>query len=231
MFVRGSESWRFSHGGSGYLETALFIRDAARLPVAPDASVPPRLSGPVPDCSSVLASGDRTIAGQQWATWWYRLVRQTAIEWQRRCAAQPSVFESEQDRGAALRAQVAGRDELFDPPEFAALARLRPLQSVVTSTFASARTWARQPDARQAEDDAVFAGPVVRDVAESTAAELGVGVGAIDGHAYVLPLDGQWSYLAGPGCALCSGELARDPDAAARLLRDIFRSGLAGART
>ncbi len=74
----------------------------------------------------------------------------------------------------------------------------------------------------------MFAWPVVRDVAENTAAELGVPVGAIAGYAYVLALEGQWSYLAGPGCALCSAELARDPDAAGQLLRDIFRSGLAG---
>jgi hypothetical protein len=45
MHRQGSKSWRFGHGDMGYLHTALFVRDAARLPVAPSADIPPRLGG------------------------------------------------------------------------------------------------------------------------------------------------------------------------------------------
>jgi hypothetical protein len=230
MHVRGSDSWRFGHGNMGYLETALFVRDAAGLPVEQGPGVPPRLTGDIPDCPGLVTPGDRDAAARQWAVWWYRLVRQTAIEWQRRSAMASSAGDQTQDRLAAIRAQAAGRDEVFDPPEFRSLAGLPLLQSAGISTLTAARIWSRGPAARQAEGGGNFAWPVVRDLAENTAAELGVPVGAIDGYAYVLPVEGQWSYLAGPGCALCSAELARDPDAAAHRLRDIFRSGLAGAR-
>jgi len=46
----GSGSWRFGHGDMGYLPAALFVRDAARLPVAPAADISPRFAGEVPDC-------------------------------------------------------------------------------------------------------------------------------------------------------------------------------------
>ena len=197
MRFDGRPSWEFGHGSMGYLETALFVRDSARLPVEPGASVPPRLRGDVPDCSGVLASGDGATAAQQWAAWWYRLIRQTATEWQRRSATPPSAADPRQDRWAVIREQAAGREEVFDPPEFASLARLQSLRAVVISTLASASASSRGPAARQAEGSSVFAWPVVRDVAENTASELGVPVGAIAGYAYVLPLEGQWSYLAG----------------------------------
>jgi hypothetical protein len=215
----------------GHLETAGFVRDAARLPVPAGPDVPPRLSGDVPDCSGLLTPDARATTAQQWAVWWYRLIRQAAAEGQRSAIPRPVAADPGQEHAAAVRHRFAGRDDVFDPPEFGSLARLQPLQSVVTSILASASAWSRGPAARQARDSRVFAWPVVRDVAEGTAADLRVPIGDITGDAYVLPLEGQWSYLAGPGCALCSAELARDPDAAGRLLRDIFRSGLAGART
>jgi hypothetical protein len=39
-----------------------------------------------------------------------------------------------------------------------------------------------------------------------------------------LDVTGSWSYLAGPGCALCSAAMAADPPAAGRLLHDVFSS-------
>jgi len=71
----------------------------------------------------------------------------------------------------------------------------------------------------------MFAWPLVRDAAESTAADLGIPVGDVKGYADVLEVDGLWSYLAGPGCALCSAAVACDPLAAAGLLREVFSSG------
>ncbi len=74
-----------------------------------------------------------------------------------------------------------------------------------------------------------FAHPIVREASESTAAVLGVLDSELSGYAHVLEVEGLWSYLAGPGCALCSAALARDRQAAARLLREVFSSGLSGS--
>src|ERR1700679_989332 len=80
MHRQGSSSWRFGHGNMGYLHTALFVRDAAQLPVAPSADVPPRLIRDVPDYAGLLPPGQRAAAGQQWVIWWRRLVRQAVRE-------------------------------------------------------------------------------------------------------------------------------------------------------
>jgi len=60
---------------------------------------------------------------------------------------------------------------------------------------------------------------------ERTAADLGIPISDVNGYADVLEVEGLWSYLAGPGSALCSAALACDPLAAGRLLREIFSSG------
>jgi hypothetical protein len=77
----------------------------------------------------------------------------------------------------------------------------------------------------------VFRWAIVRDAAEQTAAELGVPVGRMTGYASVLDVDGIWWHLAGPGCALCSGDAARDPAAAADVLRAVFSSAAHPLRT
>jgi len=41
-----------------------------------------------------------------------------------------------------------------------------------------------------------------------------------------LDVQGAWSYLAGPGYALCSPQLAAVPAAAAALLHEVFASWL-----
>ena len=57
MHRRGSSSWRFEHdaGRGQFLNLALFVRDAADLPVPSSADIPPRLAGEIPDCSAVLS--------------------------------------------------------------------------------------------------------------------------------------------------------------------------------
>jgi hypothetical protein len=70
-----------------------------------------------------------------------------------------------------------------------------------------------------------FAWPLVRDAAENAAADVGIPVRDLNGYADVLEVNGLWSYLAGPGCALCSAAVACDPLAAGRLLREVLSSG------
>jgi hypothetical protein len=224
MHRQGSKSWRFGHGDMGYLHTALFVRDAARLPVAPSADIPPRLAGDVADCADVLRPGERGAAGQQWAIWWHRLVGQAAREARQSWTPLP-VGTDPDDFEALIRHRFGGREDVFDPPVFRSLADMQPLQSAVTATFEGWLGWSHSRPAGGGTSERLFAWPLVRDAAESTAADLGIPVGDLNGYADVLDVEGLWSYLAGSACALCSAATARDPLAAARLLREIFGSG------
>jgi hypothetical protein len=76
----------------------------------------------------------------------------------------------------------------------------------------------------------VFAYPIVREAAESTDAVLCIQASELSGYAHALEIASLGSYLAGPGYALCSAAIACDPQPAARLLREVFRSGPAGSR-
>ena len=223
MHRQGSGSWQFGHGDMGYLHTALFVRDAARLPVAPSADIPPRLARDVPDYTGLLPPGERAAAGKQWVIWWRRLVGQAAWEGRQSVTPLPAGTDPD-DFEAHIRHRFAGREEVFDPPDFRSLAGMQPLQSAVTATFEFSHGWSSCEPGSAGEPE-MFAWPLVRDAAESTAADLGIPVGDVKGYADVLEVDGLWSYMAGPGCALCSAAVACDPLAAAGLLREVFSSG------
>ncbi len=223
MHRQGTRSWRFGHGDGSYLHTALFVRDAARLPVAASADIPPRLAVDVPDYGRVLPSGERAAAAQQWVVWWHRLVGQAVREARQSVTPLPADTDPDNFK-AVIRHKYAGRDEAFDPPDFRSLAALEPLQSAVIATFKLARGWpSYQPGSAEVERKR-FPWPLVRNTAEDTAADLGIPIGDLTGYADVLEVEGMWSHLAGPGCALCSAAVACDPPAAARLLREVFSS-------
>jgi hypothetical protein len=217
MHMEGSASWRFGHGDQGYLRTALLVRDALQLPVAAADDIPPRLTEDVPDRRDLIPPAERTVAGQQWAAWWRRLVGQAIREAGQRWTSPPSG-----DFEAIIRHRFAGRDTVFDPPDFASLAAAQPLQAAVRAVLAMRRP---QPDQR-GHDEQAFAGQIVRDVAKRTVAELGVPAGDLTGNADVVEVEGLWWYLAGPGSAICSVNAARDPQTAADILREVFRSGV-----
>lgn len=103
---------------------------------------------------------------------------------------------------------------------------MEPLQSAVTATFERARVQPEYRPGRADEEPKRFPWPLVRDAVQSSAADLGIPVSELAGYANVLEVEGLWSHLAGPGCALCSAAVACDPARAARLLREIFSSRL-----
>lgn len=224
MHRQGSGSWRFGHGDMGYLHTALFIRDAARLPVASSAEIPPRLAGNVPDYADVLPPSERAAAAQQWVVWWHRLLGQAVREARQSVTPLPAGTIPD-DFEARVRHRFAGREDVFDPPDFGSLAAMQPLQSAAIATLELSHRWSASRVHDPGGELERFAWPLVRDAAESTAADLSIPVGDLNGYAHVLEVEGLWSYLAGPGCALCSAAVARDPAAAARLLREVFSSG------
>jgi hypothetical protein len=223
MHRQGTASWRFGHGDMGYLHTALFVRDAVRLPVAPSADIPPRLAGDVPDCADVLAPHERAAAGQQWVAWWRMLVGQAAHEARQSWTPLP-VETDPDDFEALIRHRFGGRQDVFDSPGFESLASTQPLRSAVMGTFEVSCGWSSCQPGRP-EGPEKFPHWLVRDAAESAAADLGIPIGDVRGYADVLVVEGQWSYLAGPGSGLCSAAVACDPLAASRLLREIFSSG------
>jgi hypothetical protein len=224
MKLAGSASWRFERGNAQFLHIGLFVRDATGLAVPPSAGIPPRLAGDVPDLSAVLRASERAAAAAQWAIWWRRLLDHAVHEARRRQGQ-----EDGQDAMARARAMGERQREIFDPPEFWSLAEMQPLRSAAVATFDDAVAWTSGSERSDQREQGSFAWPLVRDVAESTAAELGIPVGDLGAVMHVLDVQGSWSHLAGPGCGICSAMMADDPQAARLLLRDLFASGRGNA--
>lgn len=227
MHRRGSSSWRFEHdaGRGQFLNLALFVRDAADLPVPSSADIPPRLAGEIPDGSAVLSPDDRATAGDQWVVWWHQLLDQAVREARQRATLPPDDDDDPAARHQLVtRHLLAGREDVFDPPQFAALAGMQPLRSAAVGTYGMAGQWARRAASGAPRLEA-FPADSVRAVAESTAADLRIPLHELDGVAHVLAVTGMWSYLAGPGCGLCSEAAATDSIAARQLLRQLFSSG------
>ena len=128
---------------------------------------------------------------------------------------------------ARLRERLERRQRVFDSPEFESLAGMAALRSAVVSTFADAIKWSNSPPRNGSgePEQGMFAWSEVRSAAESVAADRGIPMGDLDAVVLVLDVQGLWSHLAGPGCALCSAAVSASPKAAPPLLRDLFISG------
>jgi hypothetical protein len=223
MQLAGSSSWLLGTDNAHFLHIGLFVRDATGLAVPPSADIPPRLAGDVPDLSAFLPASDRSAAAAQWVIWWRRLLGHAVHEVRRRRQ------ERGQDAMTRVRAMAEREQEILDPPEFRSLADMQALRSAVVATFDDAVTWTNGPERSGPPEQGMFAWPLIRDTAESTAAELGIPVGDLDAVVHVLNVQGSWSHLAGPGCGVCSITMPDDPQAARLLLHDLFASGRGNA--
>jgi hypothetical protein len=203
-----------------FLHLALFMRDATGLAVEPAADLPPHLAGEPPGQPEVLTGTERETAARQWVTWWRRLLAQAVRE-----ALRGNAPDGDRDPIAWVRAIYAGREEVFDPPRFGSLADLPQLQAVAGAVYARADLWWNTRERAVPQEGGAFAWELVRDAAEDAAAELGSPIGDVTAGVYVLDVEGSWSYLAAPGCALCSVAVAVDPPAARALLHDVFTTG------
>jgi len=217
MQVAGRPSWLFDENAGGNLDLALFVRDAARLEVSPAPDIPPPLSVAI---DRPLAPPSAAAAAQ-WAGWWRGLIKFQTGE------AVPSLrLGPGDDLDAWLGAMRERHATAFDPPEFESLASVPELRAVASATFAAdgrPLMPGRPPDRTP---PGAFDYHVVSTAAEGAMAEFGVEPGEISGTVHVLDVRGAWSYLAAPGYALCSAQLAEDPAAAAPLLRAVFASRL-----
>jgi hypothetical protein len=203
-----------------FLRLALFVRDAVGLAVERADDIPPHLAGELPRQPGVLTEAERGPAAGQWVTWWRRLLAQAVRE-----AVRGNVPDGDQDPLAWVQAVYADREEVFDPPRFESLADLPQLQPVAAAVYAHADGWWSTREQAVPQEGGAFAWRLVRDAAEDAAVELGIPIGDVTAAAYVLDVEGSWSYLAEPGCALCSVAVAVDPPAARRLLHDVFTTG------
>jgi len=226
MHVRGSASWRFEMGSSDLLHHALFIRDAAALPLQHEDDIPPPLTGlravravTMPTMPTV----DSMAASAQWATWWRRLTNSEADE-----SEQARHWNGEDPQSHADEA-LERSEELFDPPGFASLAVMPELRSLARRIHQDAIDWFSQVQAAemaQSGDSALFPWEFVRAAAEHVAADRGVPLGAISGVVQLLHVGEVWSYTIRPGYALCSVTLPASPARAWTLLEEVFASAL-----
>ena len=229
MRLAGTKSWRFGHDDLDVLRRALFVRDAAMLPVTAAADVPPRLSGEIPAAPAVLAEADRAAAAGQWLQWWRRMLDLAVREISVRKAEDPGDDMTAEARMARLHVRMGWRHDVCDPPDFAGISAWPELRAAAAATHSSYKAWSLGVSREPAADGRFFEWQLVNDAVHDAAAWLGVPVSEMDAEAHVMPVEGQWSYIAGPGCGVCSDAVARDPVAASDLLRRLFMSAFQGA--
>jgi hypothetical protein len=220
MRLAGSSSWRFEHDDLDILHHAVFVRDAAMLPVAGTAEVPPRLLRQDSAIAVGLSEVDRGVAASDWLIWWRRMLDQAVREVRIRRAEDPA-----RDAMTRLEARVSGRHEVCDPPDFASLRQMPELRAAAVATLPAYRAWRAGTSRPSASAEEPFAWQLVRDAAHEVAAGLGVPIDAMDAVAHVLDVDGLWSFVADAGCGACSVATSINTQAAAELLRELFISG------
>jgi hypothetical protein len=217
----GRESWRFAHAIDQSLHTLLYMRDALDLDVDRGGSLPPRLKGDLPERSGLLDANSRQRAALEWPSWWDNVLgERVGFE----LASRP---ESTDQR--RFWRELAERHRLFvDHPEWASLADRPALQAAARALWTEGCRWAdaaRRPLLPPTRHD-IFRWDLVRDVAEDCAARNHVGIGAINGCALVLIVEGTWWELVAPGAAVCSVSAAVEPESAKAVLDEVFTSAL-----
>jgi len=220
MRQAGRESWRFAHDIDQNLHALLYVRDALDLSVDRGRSVPPRLKGDLPERSRLLDSDSRHHAALEWPSWWdHVLGERVGFE----LGSRPEGTDQRR-----LRRELAERRLVADHPEWASLADRPALQSAARALWTEGCRWAdaaRRPLLPPTRHD-IFRWDLVRDVAEDCAARNHVGIGAINGCALVLIVEGTWWELVAPGAAVCSVSAAVEPESAKAVLDEVFTSAL-----
>ena len=204
------------------LHHALFVRDAAMLPVAGSVEVPPPLIGEVSAGPFGLSERDRGIAAGDWLIWWRRMLDQAVREVVTRRAEDPA-----QDSLTQLLARVAGRHDICDPPDFGGLSQTPELRAAAVATLPAYRAWCLGRNSQSAPGEEQFGWQLVRDAAHDVAGRLGVSLAEMDAVAHVLDVEGLWYYVAGPRCGACSVATSVDLATAPEFLGELFVSGTA----
>jgi hypothetical protein len=201
--VAESPSWRFAESVEQQLLLALWVRDALRLEIRHG---PPRLASKVPDRREHLQGS----ASDQWLQWWRTLVEEAVLRNDGRANAH---------RRPREQPVADGPLGLVEGPDLReTLAALLPEGLAGANLLQRAATL---PAGRPA-----FAWQVVREVAEDVAFDHAVELDRVRGVALVLPVEGLWWQLAGPGAVLCSAAATADPLTGRVALSAAFESEL-----
>lgn len=220
----GEESWHLSVDDNlGLPHLALYVRDACRLAVPDDSSVPPSLDGDVVDHSDVLDLAARGVAGAQWLSWWKDILSLKTAE------ALRTIRFSEAQL-TPLDALVVVDGHLLDWPELDVLASRPELRRAVIACHDDAVRWRGDRSRRLGTRDPRARGLAhlpVPAIAEGVIQQLGVSPGRVRAAAFILGIEGEWSALPLPGLLLCSASLAIDAQKLTPLLEGAFVSGTA----
>lgn len=214
MQFAGVRSWRLATSGSDLLTHALFVRQSAALIVDQPAAP---LIGPVPDREAVLTAEQRRDAAHQWLLWWQRLLAHES-------AVQRGDDDADLDPRTRMRARIAAREAVSDPPDYTALADSAELRLAARRTFQDYRAWTRVAPRIEPKLDCQLVRQTVADVAF----DKGVEENSLSAAVVVLPIAGRWWQRALPGMVLASTAVETDTRLAQVVLREAFVSGIAG---
>lgn len=217
----GRPSWRFAHDFDESLHVLLYLRDALGLETVGGAATPPPLLGGPPKRPDLLDAASRAQASRNWSAWWSSMVAETARMELGPVPDGPGRREwmAEVHRAHARRS---------DPPDWVSLAEWPELQRGASVLWREAQDWffpARAPYLPPGRLD-VLAWERVRHAAERVAASHRVDLGALNGCALVLLVEGVWWDLVAPGAAVCSVGAALDPEATDAILTAVLTSHL-----
>jgi hypothetical protein len=205
-----SESWRLSTTHANpTLHAALFVRDAFHLKPEDEAAIPPRLSGDVPNLSSLALSVDAVDASHEWATWWEKVIRYEGS------VARGAYADDVRDGN--LRAMSVARADVFDPPYFSSMDKSPALQSLARTSHREALRWSKFHSTPVEVPE-----PVVNSVVWEMCSFLHVNPARLDASIIVLDVEGVWSYLPEPGLLLLSQGALRKESVLEDRLREAF---------
>jgi hypothetical protein len=215
-----ADSWRLSTNfGNATLHAALFIRDAFHLKPDDDADLPPRLTGDVPNLSSLVPGFDPYEAAFAWPVWWER-----AVEYEGAVAL--GEFRESVHQGD-FREMALARAKVFDPPGFASMKDFPSLQSLARAAHREALQWSKYHSSRA--NPALQRGTrasVVSKVVWETCASLHLTPSRLSATIVVLDVEGSWKSLPRPGLLLSSATVLRKESLFEEYLREAFLENL-----
>jgi hypothetical protein len=211
-----AETWHFSTTfGNATLHAALFLRDAFHLKPDDDDDLPPRLTGDVPNLSSLVPGFDPYEAALAWPRWWERTVEYEGA------------LALGEFKGDNLRDIDAARARVFDPPSFVSMKDAPSLRSLAQAAHREALRWSKyHSSSANAALQRGARSSVVSRVAWETCASLHVKPSSLRATVVVLDVEGSWRSAPRPGLLLCSANVLRKESLFAEYLRETFLENL-----
>jgi hypothetical protein len=191
------------------LNYALYVRDRIGLPAGLAPDLPPRLVPHVPVSPGLQDFRDKELAAQ-WQYWWRQLAGKPS----------PSSPERRGGRSRGSQAMGIGADyfgqisNLFDPPAFDSLVSHADLRRLLVEVYKESENWFNEivKTAGKIYPSGQFrAWPLIMSAAERASGETGAPVNNLRASIRIIGVEGEWSYVFGPGQSCCSTRAFHDP--------------------